>query len=60
MLSVKGQGWVREDPQRGLQTYLHVDLDWERDALLQLLRSLIEILAELPDGDSSLGRKRGK
>lgn len=34
-----------------------MDLDWERDSLLQLLGFLIEVLAELPDGDSSLDGK---
>lgn len=36
------------------QTHLHVDLDWKRDSLLQLLGFLIEVLAELSDGDSFL------
>lgn len=40
------------------QTHLHVDLDCERDALLQLLRFFIEVLAELSNGDSSLDGKR--
>lgn len=31
-----------------------MDLDRERDAVLQLLGFLIEVLAELPDGDSFL------
>lgn len=35
-------------------THLHMDLDWERDSLLQVFGFLIEVLAELPDGDSSL------
>ena len=47
---VKGQGWVRE-------THLHCDPDGERDAVLHLLGFLIEILAELPNGDSSLHGK---
>lgn len=34
-----------------------MDLDWKRDSLLQLLGFLIEVLAELPDGDSSLEGK---
>lgn len=34
-----------------------MDLDRERDALLQLLGFLIEVLAELPDGDSFLDGK---
>lgn len=43
------------------QTHLHVDLDRERDSLLQLLRLLIEVLTELADGDSSLDEEnRGK
>lgn len=41
-----------------LETHLDVDLDRDRDALLQLLCFLIEVLAELPDGDSSLDEKR--
>lgn len=49
---VKGHGWVRE-------THLHLDPDGEREALLHLLGSLIELLAELPNGDSSLhGRNK--
>lgn len=35
-----------------------MDLDWERDSLLHLLGFLIEVLAELPDGDSSLHGKQ--
>lgn len=42
------------------QTHLHVDLDRERDSLLQLLRLLIEVLTELADGDSSLDGKTGE
>lgn len=34
-----------------------MDLDRERDSLLQLLGFLIEVLAELPDRDSSLNGK---
>lgn len=40
-----------------LEAHLYVDLNWERDSLLQLLGFLIEVLAELPDGDSSLDGK---
>lgn len=68
MRNVSEMGW--RDPQRAAQTHLHVDLDRERDALLQLLGLLIEVLAELPDGDSFLenggrigrteGNKHGK
>lgn len=36
------------------QTHLHMNLDWKRDSLLQLLGFLIEFLAELSDGDSFL------
>lgn len=53
MPNVKGQRQVR-----AAQAYLHVDLDWERDALLELLGFLIEVFAELSNGDSSLNRKR--
>lgn len=31
-----------------------MDLDGQRDSLLQVFGSLIEVLAELADGDSSL------
>lgn len=43
-------------------THLDVDLDRERDALLQRLGFLIEVFAELSDGDPSLGgsSERGK
>lgn len=37
-----------------------MDLDWERDSLLQLLGLLIEVLAELSNRDSSLDGKHGK
>lgn len=57
MLNVKGQRQVRETNQAA-QTHLHMDLDRERDALLQLLGFLIEVFAELPDGYSSLDRNR--
>lgn len=43
--------------RRALETHLYVDLYWKRDSLLQLFGLLIEVLAELPDGDSSLGGK---
>lgn len=49
----KGEGWVKE-------THLHIDLDRDRDPLLQLFGFLIEVLAELSDRDSFLHWKRGK
>lgn len=51
----KGEGWVKE-------THLHMDLDWERDPLLQRFGLLIEVLAELSDRDSFLhwGKKGEK
>lgn len=36
------------------KTHLHMNLDWKRDSFLQLLGFLIEVLAELSDGDSFL------
>lgn len=57
MLSGEGHEWVGGTHSEESQTHLHVDLDRERDSLLQLLRLLIEVLTELADGDSSLGWK---
>lgn len=47
----RGEGWVKEK-------HLHMDLDRERDALLQLFGFLIEVLAELSDGDSFLNLEK--
>lgn len=41
-------------------THLHMDLDREWNALLQLFGFLIEVLDELPDGDSFLEGKNKK
>ena len=49
----KGSGCVGEK-------HLHVDLDGERHALLQLFGLLIEVLAKLSDGDSFLQKKKKK
>ena len=42
------------------QTHLDVDPDRERDAFLQLLGLLVEVLAELPNGDASLDTRKGQ
>lgn len=47
MLREEGQRWVKE-------THLDVDLDGKWDAFFQLFGFLIEVLAELPDGDPFL------